>query len=90
MTVDQSGPADSYGERSLKRAWNFSEISRQQTWGSLQFRLWVIDGLVIGGQRQPLSVVSPIASLAVQCSECSDVPLATLRAWFAMTDEVAS
>jgi hypothetical protein len=58
MTVDQSGPADSYGERSLKRAWNFSEISRQQTWGSLQFRLWAIDGLVIGGQRQPLSVVS--------------------------------
>jgi hypothetical protein len=54
MTVDQSGPADSYGERSLKRAWNFAEISRQQTWGSLQFRLWVDGvekGLVIFGEQ---------------------------------------
>jgi len=41
------------------------------------YPLWVIDGLVIGGQRQPLSVVSPIASLAVQCSEGRDVPIAS-------------
>src|ERR1039457_4878635 len=51
MTVDQSGPADSYGERSLKRAWNFSEIGRQQTWGSLQCRLWVISGQTVPAQN---------------------------------------
>jgi hypothetical protein len=26
MAVAQSGPADSYGERSLERAWNFSDF----------------------------------------------------------------
>jgi hypothetical protein len=47
--------------------------------------LRVIDGLVIGGQRQPLSVVSPIALLAVQCSEGRNVPIGDITLSFKST-----
>jgi len=44
-----------------------------------QCRLWVIRCGAIQPPSRPLSVVSPTATLVLQCSEWREVPLATWR-----------